>query len=100
MSSPTHMLNKLNLHRTTTYNIRRENNDNDYINNEIDRYFYIQHYDYMIENDSINTELYQDLKRYNLNKLDIYGKNIRTGNEFFITQELLNYFLEKYLNPV
>jgi hypothetical protein len=105
MESIGHVVNFLNTKRNTTYPIRREDKESNRISYfkdfyEKDKQFYTDHYKYIgnIGNIShIEQSEIDSIIKNEIDNLDTYNKNIRTGNELYITNNMLSYYLETYL---
>jgi hypothetical protein len=108
MSSFSHAVNLLDKKRSTTYPIRRETDATEIELLIADRKFYINHYDNLkrdkpYKSDDEDEEEDEDkilniekMKRKDLKALQDYNDTIRTGNEFFVTYNLLKYLLQNF----
>ena len=123
MNTIIHLSRMWDRSRKTTYNIRREDFiDTDYIDKKyfinVDKPFYENHYnnyinflntntnikDYYIngikndKNDYIN-HIKMEQQNY-LQNIENYNFNVRTSSEFYITHDLLNFFMNSFNNKI
>ena len=118
INHPIPMYKMLFKEKTTTYSIRREDdNTNNYKEKymDLDMQFYNKHYDYYKEflecseykqqyNKQIDIYEYIDkvehFKEESKKNINNYNCKVRKGNELYITNDLLNFFLNYFNNNI